>query len=259
MRHSGFGKSGRESKSSRREVIIVATGVILASLSIVGLLAWQQTGKGIMSKNSHRSTGVDVSGKAGIGKWPLRTIGAGTILCQWHEFAPGSRNPITRRPLILFEAPNGQLYAINGAAESAATKGYVNAASLKGIKVDQRLIPEVGKVLDGWLDAGLALCSGDRAEAQRLVDEANRLASEPMSPGVDFELSSTGDEARRRRIFFELVQCEDQAWRTAGDDFENMKKLEKACYVKMQEKEGLTKEELSAISSEGVRRLWPMP
>ena len=114
-------------------------------------------------------------------------------------------------------------------------------------------------MLDGWLDAWLALCNGDRAEAQRLVDEANRLASEPMSPGVDFELSSTEDEARRRRIFFELVQCQDKAWRTAGDDFEQMKKLEKACYVKMQEKEGLTKEELNAISSEGVRRLWPMP
>ena len=41
----------------------MATGAILASLVIVGLLAWQQTGGDIMSEDSHRSTGVDVFGE----------------------------------------------------------------------------------------------------------------------------------------------------------------------------------------------------
>ena len=159
----------------------------------------------------------------------------------------------------MFKAPNGRVYALNGAAESAAAKGYITAASIKAIMVDQRLQLEVGRVLDLWLDAGLALCGGDYAEAKRMAAEADRMALEPMSSGVEFELSSDKDEADRRRIFFELVQCQDKAWRTAGDDFDKMRELEQACYPFLQKKENLTKAELVAIAEEGRLRLWPMP
>ena len=206
-------------------------------------------------------SGIRVSGKAGQGKWPLRSISEGTIFCRWHEFAPGSRNPITRRPLVLFKAPSGRLYAVNGAAESAAAKGYVTAASINDIMVEQRLWLEVGKVLDAWLDAGLASCEGNHVKAQRLADKANRMVLESMSLGVDFELSSAEDEVRRRRIFFELVQCQDEAWKATQNDLDSrrVRVLERACFVKIREKEGLTEEELRAISEEGGRRLWPMP
>ena len=193
-----------------------------------------------------------VFGQVGKGKWPLKRISEGTIVCKWREFVPGSRNPVTRRPLILFKTTSGRLYAINGAAESAVAKGYVEAGSLKGIKVDQRLEPEVGEVLDAWLDVGLALCEGDYVGAQRLAENANRIASKPMSAGVKFELSSSEDEVRRRRIFFELVQCQDRAWKAAADNFEKMRELEKACSVKMEEKEGLTKDELNSIATNGI-------
>ena len=200
-----------------------------------------------------------VSGQVGKGKWPLKSISEGTIVCRWHEFVPGSRNPITRRPLILFKTTSGRLYAINGAAESAVAKGYVEAGSIKGIKVDQRLAQEVGEVLDAWLDIGLALCEGDYVGAQRLAKNANRIASRPMSAGVKFELSSSEDEMGRRRIFFELVQCQDGAWKAAGDNFEKMRKLERACSVKIQQKEALTKDELNAIATDGISRRWSVP
>ena len=203
--------------------------------------------------------GVKVSGKAGKGKWPLKGIGEGTILCRWHEFAPGSRNPITRRPLVLFRAPGGQKYTINGAAYSAAAKGYVQAAPIDEVEVDQRLKPEVGVVINTWLDAGLALCEGNFSKAQRLAANANRMAMEPMSPGVEFELSSAEDDVRRRRIFFELVECQDKAWKAARDDLARMGRLENACFVMMREKKGLTKEELIRIAREGNRRHWPVP
>lgn len=206
-----------------------------------------------------REMEATVSGQVGKGKWPLKRISEGTIVCKWHEFMPGSRNLVTRRPLVLFKTTSGRLYAINGAAESAVAKGYVEAGSLKGIKVDQRLEPEVGEVLDAWLDTGLALCEGDYVRAQKLAENANRIASEPMSAGVNFELSSSEDEVRRRRIFFELVQCQDRAWKAAGDNFEKMRELEKACSVKMQEKEGLTKDELNSIATDGINRHWPVP
>jgi len=180
-------------------------------------------------------------------------------LCRWHEFAPGSRNPITRRPLVLFRSPGGQKYTINGAAYSAAAKGYVQAAPIDEVEVDQRLKPEVGVVINTWLDAGLALCEGNFSKAQRLAANANRMAMEPMSPGVEFELSSAEDDVRRRRIFFELVECQDKAWKAARDDLARMGRLENACFVMMREKKGLTKEELIRIAREGNRRHWPVP
>ena len=212
-----------------------------------------------MSKPEETSHAVRVRGQAGKGRWPLKGITEGTIFCHWHEFAPGNGSPLTRRPLILFKASDGQLYAINGAAESAAAKGFITAASISDIMVDGRLRSEVGKVLDHWLDAGLALCKGDFAAAQRLAAEADRIALEPMPPGIEFDLSSAEDEVRRRRIFFELVACQDKAWRKAGDDFDKMKALEEACYPFLQEKENLTEAELIAIAEEGRLRLWPMP
>ena len=183
----------------------------------------------------------------------------GYVFCRWHEFAPGKRSPLTRRPLVLFKASDGKLYALNGAAESAAAKGYINAVSISDILVDGRLRSEVGKVMDLWLDAGLALCKGDIAEAQELAVSANRIALEPMSPGIEFDLSPTEEEVRRRRVFFELVECQDKAWKKAGDDFDKMKALEEACYPFLQEKENLSEAELIAIAEEGRLRLWPMP
>ena len=67
-------------------------------------------------------------------------------------------------------------------------------------------------MVSGWLDAGLALCEGDDAEAQRLASEANRIAAlEPEFP----EVWSGEEEAEGRRIYLELMQCLVEATRAA--------------------------------------------
>ena len=192
---------------------------------------------------------VRVSGKAGKGRWPLKGISEGTILCQWHEFAPGSRNPITRRPLVLFESPSGKLYAVNGAAESAAAKGYITATSLEEIRVGS--IDVVSK----WLDAGLALCEGDNAKARRLAAEANRIAAlEPEFP----EVWSGQEEAEGKQIHLELMQCLVEATRAAQNadgsiDLAKETELDKACEART----GLTAEERLLLIQVGIARSWP--
>ena len=218
MKQSGFGEGNKNPRWWVAVMSTVGATLFLACL-VVGWISWQQTGGGTLLHKQSR--GVRVSGEAEKGRWPLQGINEGTILCQWHEFLPGSRDPMTRRPLVLFEAPSGRMYAVNGAAESAAEKGFVTAAPINDITVERRLWLEVGKVMDQWLDAGLALCEGDYAEAQRLAANANRMTLEPMSPGVEFDLSSADDEVRHRRIFFELVQCQDEAWRVTSNDLDS--------------------------------------
>lgn len=192
---------------------------------------------------------VRVSGKADKGRWPLKGINEGTILCQWHEFAPGSRNPITRRPLVLFESPSGKLYAVNGAAGSAAAKGYITATSLEEIRVGS--IDVVSK----WLDAGLALCEGDNAEARRLATEANRIAAlEPEFPKV----WSGQEEAEGKQIYLELMQCLVEATRAAQNadgsiDLAKETELDKACEARA----GLTAEERLLLIQVGIARSWP--
>lgn len=202
-----------------------------------------------LSKPKTTSRGIRVSGEAGKGRWPLAGINEGTILCQWHEFAPGSRNPITRRPLVLFELPSGKLYAVNGAAESAATKGYITAKFLEEIRVGS--IDVVSK----WLDAGLALCEGDSAEARKLATEANRIAAlEPEFPDV----WAGKEEAEGKRIYLELNQCWVESTRAARKadgsiDLAKETELDRACGSRT----GLTEDERILLIQVGIARSWP--
>ena len=192
---------------------------------------------------------VRVSGEAGKGRWPLKGISEGTILCRWHEFIPGSRNPITRRPLVLFESPNGKLYAVNGAAESAAAKGYITAKSLEEIRVGSI------DVASKWLDAGLALCMGDNETARRLATEANRIAAlEPEFPDV----WAGKEEAEGKRIYLELNQCWVESTRAARKadgsiDLAKETELDRACGART----GLTEDERILLIQVGIARSWP--
>ena len=264
MGQSGF---GRGNKNSQRYAAVMSVGatLLLACLVTVGWISWQQTDGGTLlpsqdkdfatgrpidlSKPEKKSRGVGVSGEAGKGRWPLKGISEGTILCQWHEFAPGSRNPITRRPLVLFESPSGKLYTVNGAAESAAAKGYITATSLEKIRVGS--IDVVSK----WLDAGLALCEGDNAEARRLATEANRIAA--LEPGFP-EVWSGPEEAEGKQIYLELMQCLIEATRAAQNadgsiDLAKETALDEACGART----GLTAEERLLLIQVGIARSWP--
>lgn len=170
-------------------------------------------------------------------------------MCQWHEFVPGSRNPTTRRPLVLFESSSGTLYAVNGAAESAAAKGSITATSLEEIRVGS--IDVVSK----WLDAGLALCEGDNAEARKLATEANLIAA--LGPEFPDVWLGT-DEAKGKRIWRELHKCWIQATRAArradgSIDFDKETELDRACAART----GLTEEDRLLLIQVGIARSWP--
>ena len=253
-------KPGREGKSIRRWAAAVMSDVglaIVVTLLFAGWIEWQYISGGTLPEEKSPLyklaptglNGVAASGQASEGRWPLRDISEGAIRCQWHEFAPGSRHPVTRRPLVLFESPSGKLYAVNGAAESAAAKGYITAESLEEIRVGS--IDVVGK----WLNAGLALCEGDDAEAQRLATEANRIAAlEPK-----FRNACSGrEEMEGKRIYIALMQCLVEATRAARNadgsiDLAKEAELDKACEAGT----GLTADERLLLIQVGTARSWP--
>ena len=106
---------------------------------------------------------LEVRGEPGKGNWPLRTISNGTICCVWDG-----------GPIVLFEAPDGKQYVIN--TEALAKRSYT---PLGWIMVDPtKRSKGAAQVTAKWLKAGIALCDGEVAKAQALVDEANELASE---------------------------------------------------------------------------------
>lgn len=259
-----FAITGQElhtnTKNRRVFAITAAFGIFVALLAVLALRppALFESEVGDVNNNSLRvpasekfpaEIGVKVSGQIGEGRWPLKGIGEGVIRCQWYQSVPGSRNPITRRPLVLFEPPSGKLYAINGAAESAAAKGDITAVSLEEIRVGSI------QVVTNWLDAGLALCEGDNAEAEKLVREANRMAAlEPEFP----EVWSGQEEPEGKRMYLELMQCLAEATRAAQNmdgtvDFNREAELDKACEAKTE----LTADERSLLIRVGIARSWP--
>ena len=213
--------------------------------AVVGVLALVAIG----CPGGNSSEDVRVSGEIGKGKWPLRSVSEGEITCQ-------SRNGI---PLVLFKAPDGRLYGINGAGMTFASKLPMGEGPLEDIKVDRRLWAYTSQVSSLWLRAGLALCKGDRAEAKRLIAEANRVAQEPMPGGVEFNLSSAPYDVKRRQIYYELAQCQGVEDWMSGGDYSNMTPKEASCFAKLQEKRNATKEDIIAIVDEGSKRAWPLP
>ena len=76
-------------------------------------------------------------------------------------------------PIVLFEAPDGKQYVIN--SEALSKRSYT---PLGWIMVDATKRSQgAAQVTAKWLKAGIALCNGEVAKAQTLVDEANQLAS----------------------------------------------------------------------------------
>ncbi len=106
---------------------------------------------------------LEVKGEPGKGNWPLRTISRGTICCVWDG-----------GPIVLFEAPDGKQYVINTEALSKRSYTPLGWIMDDATKRSQGAVQVTAK----WLKAGIALCDGEVAKAQTLVDEANQLASE---------------------------------------------------------------------------------
>lgn len=143
---------------SRYAVLLV--GIMLAALT------------GCDTTQSQQADGVNVSGEPGQGSWPVKGFNEGAIVCRG---LPG--RPLAEPPyFVFFEAPTGELYALNGKAMGEVGRGSIQAKVLR----DEMDDPSVGAylLLGDWIQVGIALCKGDRAEAERLAAEADRRAAE---------------------------------------------------------------------------------
>lgn len=220
------------------------------SLLVAGVLVATGPLVALVGCGRDADSGVAVSGQAGKGKWPLSIIGEGLIRC-W----PDSR-------WVVFESPDGRLYAVNGSASFLVSQGQ--AAPLEDVMVEPRLWADgPAQVRQQWVNAGMALCKGDVAKARELATKANALAAEPISADVEVELSTEPDDVKRRQLYFVYRGCISQeyaAWYAKhGQGVDSPlppdEKIGRACAVKLQ----LTEEEADTLWLEGVTKVWPKP
>ena len=239
-------QEGHHSSNNKRMNIARKFFWICMSLAAVTLLV-------VFVAVQFEETGVSVSGQVGVGQWPLVNIEHGTVICQHRE----------AKQYVFFKAPSGRLYGLNGTARAAASAGAIDAGdAYYDIMVEERLVPAVSGVVSSWRRAGLALCEGDKMKAQKLVDEANRLAVQPMDADVDRVLSMDPAEVRRREIYLEIIHCDKQAMQKARGadtrlDLDLLNRVKVECFAVIQEREDMTAEDIFDLGVEGSLRLWP--
>ena len=126
--------------------------ILLATLSLTPVFGAQDLGPG-----------VEVFGRPGAHtKWPLKTIRRGVIRC----LSRGSHR-------VVFEAPDGTLYAVNDEAEQ-----YGIWSPLSSLMDRRRPPTDSEAVVDAWIAVGKALCDRNIARAERRAQKANTLAAE---------------------------------------------------------------------------------
>ena len=180
-------------------VVLVLLGLLLLALMVIGLVkpGWVKAGSrskvilfygggalvallacgGVMPEkaDSHMdlASGIHVSGKVGQGKWPLKDINEGRIVC----FGLSRSLPTEPPYFVFFEAPTGDLYALNGKARQEVDSGRIQGGIIDEIMVHEG---PVGAYLvsSEWTSAGVALCKGDMEEARRLAAKSNEMTQE---------------------------------------------------------------------------------
>ena len=210
------------------------------------------------SSHSQVAEGPRVSGEPGKGKWPLKGVSEGRIVCYGLSGRPLAESP----PFIFFKDPSGELYALNNRAKKAVKRqdSGVRGSLIDEIMVDRRLWAHgPAMVTQEWVNAGKALCKGDNAEALRLADEANQMSLEPLPAGVQAEFSTDEDEAMRRRQYYAYKGCVDveaEAW-TEEHGFNKPFpwNMGRPCSDMLH----LTSEELRDLLIEAVAKAWPRP
>lgn len=145
---------------------IIVLYALLVSVALTGCDGSQSQG----------DAGVKVSGNPGQGGWPLKHVSEGRIICRgWPPTQPTTL-PTNTPWFIFFQAPSGELFALNGKAQTAVDNGRVQGRNLRAeLMAEQRYENvEAGRflVMNEWVSAGVALCKGNRAEAERLAAEA---------------------------------------------------------------------------------------
>ena len=68
--------------------------------------------------HSQEAEALRVSGEPGKGKWPLKDISEGRIVCYGLSGRPLAESPA----FIFFKAPTGELYALNNRAKKAVQR-----------------------------------------------------------------------------------------------------------------------------------------
>ena len=118
-------------------------------------------------------SGLKVSGKPGQENWPLKGASEGTIICRgWPPTQPASL-PIDTPWFIFFKTPAGELFALNGKAQTPVDNGRVQGRNLRAELMAQSADVDRFVAMNKWVNAGVALCKGNRAEAEKLAAETD--------------------------------------------------------------------------------------
>ena len=262
-------------QSHRRDIAGLHCRVVcpscLAAASMLALLSMFV----VACSGGTEAEGFRVLKPPGDTKWPL-TLESGRIVCHRKVLIPDSSYRHASRPLVLFKSEAG-IYGVNGAASGVG--GY---PSIETVMVDKRLwLAGASEVVAQWIDAGLALCEGDRAKARNAIERARVIASQPLPTGVETVLSTDPKALYKRGIFLQTFQCEDraleeslrghwsrydelmslgrrdEAWELDERRLEKYDDLMASCKEALREREGLTVDQHRQILSEGLARRWP--
>ena len=119
------------------------------------------------SQSTSLTSGVRVFGRVGRGKWPLKGIDEGRIICRGEDDALPTSPPYS----VFFKSATGDFYALNGQAMRRTS------TRIRQIMLDEPTAA-MFQITSTWISAGVALCRGDIEEARRFAGVANRKAAE---------------------------------------------------------------------------------
>ena len=128
--------------------------------------------------HAHADQGVRVTGVPGAGGWPFSNVAEGEVICRGWPPAQPAALPTEPPWYVFFRAPGGHLLALNGKAQAAVNNGRVAGRNLHAELQAAGAGAEPFVLMGQWIKAGVALCKGERAEAERLAAEASRVAAE---------------------------------------------------------------------------------
>ncbi len=96
--------------------------------------------------------------------------------------------------------------------------------------------------------------STSRNTEPRITINSDHLSAMKEMPSDRFGMN----EAKRKRVYVEVVQAEERAEREAGQDMERYDELQEAYSRAVARRNGLTYDQLRALVEEGLERNWPI-